>query len=493
MPETKRRLKVFLCHASADKPKVRELYRYLRRRGVMPWFDEKDLVPGQDWQIEIPKALSTSDAIIICLTKNSVPKEGYVQTEIKFALDKALEMPEGRIFLIPVRFEECEVPFALRRYQWVDLFDEGGYTRMMRALKFRAAALERATVEVLRKETKEEQPTLERAQEENREREAAGKAAIEKAEREEAEKAKREKLEHEAAVRARSEEDEKKAAEKAAQEKAKREAAEKAKREKAERRATQIIALKGFISKFFTSFKRAAPKIKPFLRIVGILGIILALGWVGSEALAQLPLTLPTAEASIRARPTSTFALSGSPTAFTKTVIARPVTHTATPTKTYTPAPSKTMGCTSATGITTAFVWLRTGPGEYYRALATYEKGVTVTILGKSTDGKWLVVLLSDGKQGWVSSASIQINVSGCNLPIATAPPTQTPLPTLDVHSNNPCNIARRSLQRWQAAYGSSSGDPNYDAGVDFNGDGAISGSDYVLLINRWPDDCPAP
>jgi len=31
-----------------------------------------------------------------------VDKEGYVQKEIKFALDKALEMPEGRIFLIPV-------------------------------------------------------------------------------------------------------------------------------------------------------------------------------------------------------------------------------------------------------------------------------------------------------------------------------------------------------------------------------------------------------
>ena len=121
MPEPKRPLKVFLCHVSTDKPKVRELYRYLRRRGINPWFDEEHLVGGQDWQVEIPKALATSDAIIICLTKNSVDKEGYIQKEIKFALDKALEMPEGRIFLIPVKFEECEVPFTLSRYQWVDL------------------------------------------------------------------------------------------------------------------------------------------------------------------------------------------------------------------------------------------------------------------------------------------------------------------------------------------------------------------------------------
>ncbi|MBK6645956.1 MAG: toll/interleukin-1 receptor domain-containing protein [Anaerolineales bacterium] len=132
--DQKRPLKVFLCHASTDKPKVRELYRYLKRRGINPWFDEEHLVGGQDWQVEIPKALATSDAIIICLTKNSVDKEGYIQKEIKFALDKALEMPEGRIFLIPVKFEECEVPFTLSRYQWVDLTVESGYAKMMKRL-----------------------------------------------------------------------------------------------------------------------------------------------------------------------------------------------------------------------------------------------------------------------------------------------------------------------------------------------------------------------
>lgn len=156
MPEPKRPLKVFLCHASTDKPKVRELYRYLKKRGIQPWFDEEDLVGGQNWQVEIPKALATSDAIIICLTKNSVDKEGYIQKEIKFALDKALEMPDGRIFLIPVKFEECEVPFTLSSYQWVDLTVESGYSKMIKALKFRASQLERSTVEVSKKDVGEE-------------------------------------------------------------------------------------------------------------------------------------------------------------------------------------------------------------------------------------------------------------------------------------------------------------------------------------------------
>src|SRR5688572_23305948 len=148
MPETKRPLKVFLCHASADKPKVRELYRTLKRRGVQPWLDAENLIPGQNWEVEIPKALLSSDAIIICLSPNSIDKEGYVQKEITFALDKALEMPEGRIFLIPARLEECDLPYKLRQYQAVNLFEADGYTKLMKALKLRASQLKLAEVEL---------------------------------------------------------------------------------------------------------------------------------------------------------------------------------------------------------------------------------------------------------------------------------------------------------------------------------------------------------
>jgi hypothetical protein len=232
MTDQKRPLKVFLCHASTDKPKVRELYRYLRRRGIQPWFDEEHLVGGQDWQVEIPKALATSDAIIICLTKNSVDKEGYIQKEIKFALDKALEMPEGRIFLIPVKFEECEVPFTLSRYQWVDLTIESGYAKMMKALKFRASQLERSTVEVSKKNVEEENFA---------QKEAAEKARL-KAEEQKKIKAAKEKEEREAAERVAQEKAEHEAVERLAQEKATRDKAEKEARLETERRAKEKVA-----------------------------------------------------------------------------------------------------------------------------------------------------------------------------------------------------------------------------------------------------------
>jgi len=75
-PTQPRCLKIFLCHASGDKPAVRELYHRLRAAGFDPWLDEENLLPGQDWQLEIPQAVRSSDAVIVCLSTRAVTKRG---------------------------------------------------------------------------------------------------------------------------------------------------------------------------------------------------------------------------------------------------------------------------------------------------------------------------------------------------------------------------------------------------------------------------------
>jgi formylglycine-generating enzyme required for sulfatase activity len=149
-----RPLRVFLCHASQDKPAVRKLHHYLKQRGVQPWLDELDLLPGENWEVEIPKALFSSDVILVCLSKNSVDKEGYVQKEITFALDKAQEKPEGTIFIVPVKLEDCEVPRRLKQYQWVDAFRQDGYKRLMLGLQKRASGLGADVLPVILDETR---------------------------------------------------------------------------------------------------------------------------------------------------------------------------------------------------------------------------------------------------------------------------------------------------------------------------------------------------
>jgi len=131
-------LRVFLCHSSNDKPAVRNLYKKLFDEGIDAWLDEEKLLPGYKWDDDIKKAVQESDVVIICLSKSSITKEGYVQKEIRLALDKALEKPDGAIFIIPARLEDCDVPEKLKGWQWVNLFEESGYERLVKALEERA-------------------------------------------------------------------------------------------------------------------------------------------------------------------------------------------------------------------------------------------------------------------------------------------------------------------------------------------------------------------
>lgn len=141
MTDAKHPLRVFLCHASSDKPVVVRLYERLIGDGIDAWLDKEKLVPGQDWQIEIPKAVKNSDIVIVCLSSQSITKEGFVQKEIKIALDAADEKPDETIFLIPARLEDCQVPERIKKYQWVDLFVDDGYEQLFKALQLRAANL----------------------------------------------------------------------------------------------------------------------------------------------------------------------------------------------------------------------------------------------------------------------------------------------------------------------------------------------------------------
>ncbi len=126
---------VFLCHSSDDKILVRRLDGRLRRDGIRTWLDERDLIAGQQWEDAIRQAVRDADVVLVCLSRGSVTKSGYVQKEIRIVLDEADEQPDAAIFLIPVRLEECDVPERLRRWHWVDLYRRGGYNRVLAALR----------------------------------------------------------------------------------------------------------------------------------------------------------------------------------------------------------------------------------------------------------------------------------------------------------------------------------------------------------------------
>ncbi len=137
------RRRIFLAHAREDKLRVRQLFDDLKARGLDPWLDAVDLMPGQVWKTEIPKAIRRAEIFLACLSTRSVEKRGYVQREFRLALSAYAERPPGSIYLIPVRLDECDVPdldipdleLNLRDIHWVDLWEEDGFDRLFGAIE----------------------------------------------------------------------------------------------------------------------------------------------------------------------------------------------------------------------------------------------------------------------------------------------------------------------------------------------------------------------
>ena len=120
----KRLLQVFLSYAKEDVVTARKLYRELiKDTFINVWFDEKALVPGQNWKREVTKAIRTSDLFIALISHNSVSKRGIVQKELREAIDVVMELPQDKNFIIPVRLDNT-IPSNefLSNIHWFDMF-----------------------------------------------------------------------------------------------------------------------------------------------------------------------------------------------------------------------------------------------------------------------------------------------------------------------------------------------------------------------------------
>lgn len=131
-------LKVFLYHGNGNIHAVGALRSRLAQDGI-----NVILPDGASWnrsrETVIRDAIQESDIVLICLTRESIRAER--SKEIGLVSAMAIEKKQGELFVIPVRFEECDVPDSLKRWQAVDLFEENGYERLMLALRLRAGRL----------------------------------------------------------------------------------------------------------------------------------------------------------------------------------------------------------------------------------------------------------------------------------------------------------------------------------------------------------------
>lgn len=128
---------VFLAHASEDKPFVRKLYKILKDSGLSPWLDEENLMPGVKWDDKIVDAIEKSRFFIACISSHSISKDGYVQKELRIALNNLEKKSFDVTYFIPALIENVDLPnisvgtIRLADYQAIKIYDPSGMKKLV--------------------------------------------------------------------------------------------------------------------------------------------------------------------------------------------------------------------------------------------------------------------------------------------------------------------------------------------------------------------------
>ena len=110
--------KLFLSHASADRPFVNKLATFLTGRKIPFWYSRRHLVGAQQWHDEIGKALQSCDWFLVVISPAAV-RSKWVKRELMYALNE--DRYENRI--IPMLYKPCDteaLSWTLASLQRVD-------------------------------------------------------------------------------------------------------------------------------------------------------------------------------------------------------------------------------------------------------------------------------------------------------------------------------------------------------------------------------------
>lgn len=129
--------RVFLSHASPDKPAVRRIADALRVAGHEPWVDEDKILIGESVPVAIERGLRAADFVVLCLSRAAAAR-GWVEAERDAALMHQLRQRKERI--LPARLEEVDPPYLIASLAYADLFpdDQGfeqGLARITRSIE----------------------------------------------------------------------------------------------------------------------------------------------------------------------------------------------------------------------------------------------------------------------------------------------------------------------------------------------------------------------
>ena len=124
---------IFISYSHADKAVVNNLAAHMVKCNAQVWVDTWELNVGDSIIQRVQEAITSSDALLVVLSKASVESE-WCKKELASGLIR--ELDERRVVVLPVLVEDCEIPLFLRDKMYADIRDdfEGGLNAIMDAV-----------------------------------------------------------------------------------------------------------------------------------------------------------------------------------------------------------------------------------------------------------------------------------------------------------------------------------------------------------------------
>lgn len=103
---------VFISYVREDSERVDSLCAVLEAAQIPYWRDRSALGPGDAWRTRIRQAIRQGALVFLaCFSDSSRAKnKSYMNEELTLAIEEFRQMPPGRTWLIPVRFDAGGVP-----------------------------------------------------------------------------------------------------------------------------------------------------------------------------------------------------------------------------------------------------------------------------------------------------------------------------------------------------------------------------------------------
>lgn len=118
---------VFISYAREDLPAVQQIKAGLEAAGVTTWFDIERLEGGDDYDRKIQRNIARCSYFIPVISANTQRRlEAYFRREWSYALDRARNMAEGALFILPVTLDatgaaEAVVPERFKALHFTEL------------------------------------------------------------------------------------------------------------------------------------------------------------------------------------------------------------------------------------------------------------------------------------------------------------------------------------------------------------------------------------